>query len=60
MPKLLNSKDVMDALGVSESTLYRLIRSGAVPRPIKLSRQCNRWREADIEAALEVLRPKAA
>ena len=60
MPKLLKTKEVMDALSVSESTLYRLIRSGTVPAPIKLSAQCNRWRESDVEAALEALRPSAA
>ena len=60
MGKLLNCKDVQDALRVSESTLYRMIRAGTLPAPIKLGPQCNRWREADIEAALDALRPKAA
>ena len=44
MTKLLKTKEVMDALGVSESTLYRLIRSGTLPAPLKLGPQCNRWR----------------
>ena len=57
MNKLLRTKDVMDALGVSESTLYRLTRCGTLPAPIKLGPQCNRWRQSDIEAALEALRP---
>ena len=57
MTKLLRTKDVQDTLGVSRTTLWRLVRAGTVPAPIKLSAQCNRWRPSDIEAALEALRP---
>ena len=55
--KLLKTKEVMGALSVSESTVYRLVRAGTLPAPIKLGPQCNRWREADIEVALDALRP---
>ena len=57
MTKLLRTKDVQDALGVSRTTLWRLVKAGTLRPPIKLSPQCNRWREADIEAALEALQP---
>ena len=57
MTKLLTTEDVTDALGVSRTTVWRLVKAGTLPRPIKLGPQCNRWRPSDIEAALEALRP---
>ena len=60
MTKLLTTEDVTDALGVSRTTVWRLVKAGTLPAPIKLGPQCNRWRESDIEAALEALRPSAA
>ena len=60
MTKLLRTKDVQDTLGVSRTTLWRLVKAGTLPAPIKLGPQCNRWRPADIEGALDALRPKAA
>lgn len=61
MTKLLKTPDVMEALGVSRSTLWRLVRAGTLPKPIKLG-AANRWHACDIEAAVEALRssPKAA
>ena len=59
MIKLLTTKDVTGALGVSRTTLWRLIKAGTLPAPIKLG-QANRWRATDIEGALEALRPQAA
>ena len=57
MIKLMKTKDVQDALGVSRTTLWRFVKAGTLRPPIKLSAQCNRWRPSDIEAALEALRP---
>jgi predicted DNA-binding transcriptional regulator AlpA len=35
-------------LHISVKTLYRLVRAGTVPPPIRLSRQIARWRPEDI------------
>lgn len=39
-------------LEMSESTVYELVRRGVLPKPIKLSPGCVRWRWAEVEAAL--------
>lgn len=38
---------------IHKSTLWRGIRAGRFPRPIKLSSQCSRWRVDELVAALE-------
>lgn len=39
---------------ISESTFYRLVSSGAMPKPIKIGR-ANRWIERDVIAAYKRL-----
>jgi predicted DNA-binding transcriptional regulator AlpA len=34
------------------ATVYRHVRSGRIPRPIKISAGCSRWSLAECEAAL--------
>ncbi len=34
--------------GLSRSTLYRLVKTGELPAPIKLSAQAIGWRESDL------------
>ena len=58
MTTLLTTKDIQDRLGISECQVYRLIRAGTLPRPIKLG-NANRWRPEDIEAALDAARQAA-
>lgn len=49
--KLLTVKEVADRLAVSESTVFRLLRSGKL-RPIKLGRAL-RFDEQDVAAFIE-------
>ena len=35
------------------STIYRMVRSGALPAPVKVSAGITRWRRGDLLAALE-------
>lgn len=35
---------------VSTSTIYRWMEEGTFPKPIKMSRNCVRWRAADVRA----------
>jgi len=46
----LHRKDLQVRYGISESTLYRLIRRGKLPRPIRLS-GLRLWRLEDLEQA---------
>ena len=45
MDKLLKTEEVLDRLGCSLATLYRLRKGGKFPRPLTLGR-VNRWPES--------------
>lgn len=48
-PALLAAPDATRFLGISNATLWRKVKAGDLPRPIKIGR-CTRWRRADLEA----------
>lgn len=48
--RILRMRDVIQSVGLSESTIGRLYRAGEFPRKIRLSARTIGWREADIEA----------
>lgn len=52
---LLSDKRLAERLDVSRATVWRWAKAGLVPKPVKLSPGCTRWRLADI-AAWEVER----
>ena len=56
--KLLNKQDVLARLGFKTSTLYRLMRLGEFPQPIRIGPRIVRWPESEIEAYLAD-RPRA-
>jgi prophage regulatory protein len=45
--KFLNFKQVSDRIGLSRSPLYRRIRAGTFPKPVKLGAM-SRWVESEI------------
>ncbi|WFQ80473.1 helix-turn-helix domain-containing protein [Xenorhabdus sp. SF857] len=47
MDKLLNAKQVCKAMSISKPTLYRKIKSGQIPEPLKDGRY-SKWKESDI------------
>jgi prophage regulatory protein len=47
--KFLNFKQVSDRIGLSRSPLYRRIREGTFPKPVKLGAM-SRWVESEIDA----------
>ena len=55
--KLLNIKEVQDTLGVSESTVFRLIRNKKL-KGFKLGREW-RFEETDIQALIKEQRKEA-
>ena len=68
MEKLLDVRGVADRLRVSTRQIWKLVSSGRVPRPVRLSRSV-RWRESEIDRfiragcdmrALEAERTKGA
>jgi prophage regulatory protein len=53
MDKLLVSKDVCALLRVSEATLYRMVKRGDFPAPLRLGLRTVRWRESDVMRYLQ-------
>ena len=54
-PKLLKAREVWEMLGISKATLYRLIRKGRFPRPVKLGAGTSRWPSQEIENYIAAL-----
>jgi predicted DNA-binding transcriptional regulator AlpA len=54
MCELLKTRDVIDTLGISRSTLYSGIKAGIIPAPLKLTagKRANFWRKADIQSVI--------
>ena len=46
--RLMPLEEVLAALGISKPTLYRGIKAGALPAPVKISARRVGWRSSDI------------
>ena len=53
--KLLTLKEVMNFTGISKSKIYRDVKSGVFPSPLRLGSNCVRWNSNDILAWIETL-----
>ena len=51
--KILRRKDVEEIVGLSRSTIYKLMSTGAFPSSIRLGPRAVGWRLSDIEAWIE-------
>lgn len=40
--------EVMDRCSISRSTIYRMMESGVLPRPVKIGERAVRWYESEI------------
>lgn len=47
--QLMTVKDVAVTLNMGRATVWRLVKNGQLPKPIKIGNS-TRWRRADIEA----------
>lgn len=50
---LLTAGDLTALLGISKSTLYRLIKGRSFPAPLRLSPNRVAWRSSDVDAWLD-------
>lgn len=50
---LLSIREVAEASGISKPTIYRRMKAGDFPRPVKLSPNRVAWYESEILAWLE-------
>ena len=51
--EMLTTEEVCRLMKFSKITLWRHVRAGKFPQPVRAGRQILRWRESSIEAYLE-------
>ena len=56
--RLLRRKEVETRCGIARTTIYRLMRCGQFPEPLKVGPRAVRWLESEIETWLAE-RPRA-
>jgi len=59
MSDLLTSADVMQKLGIGRTALWRWMKDGVLPPPIRIGKRYMRWRPEDIEAFIARQQPSA-
>ncbi len=57
MLRILRVKDVQDATGLSRASIYRKVNKGNFPKPVSLGEQAIGWREHEVDAWIESLKP---
>ena len=57
--RLLTRTEVESRVGLTKTTIYRLMRGGRFPEPLKISTRAVRWSASEIEAWL-ASRPRAS
>jgi prophage regulatory protein len=50
---LLRIKTVEHATGLSGATIYRKVRDGDFPSPVRMGARCTRWKAADVRAWIQ-------
>jgi excisionase family DNA binding protein len=50
LPDMLTSEQVSNRLAISLRTLWRLVRAGKMPKPVRYNRKLVRWKTADVIA----------
>ena len=51
--RLLRRREVEELTGLSRASIYRLMRSGSFPLPVRVSATAVRWKASDITAWIE-------
>lgn len=46
----LRLKDFLPSLGVSEPTIWRWVKRGHFPKPVKIGQRAVAWRKTDLDA----------
>lgn len=47
--KLLRLNEVVEIIGISKATVYKWIKLGKFPKPVKLSARLVAWKSVDIQ-----------
>ncbi len=56
---MMRPKAAMLYLGVGKTTLYELVKSGALPAPVRISKRASGWRQSQLAAYVSSLRKAA-
>ena len=51
--RLLRVKDTAKLIGVSRSTVYRMVDDGQFPQPIRIGTRASRWRLSEVMQWME-------
>lgn len=51
--RLIRPNEVLRRIGLRRTSLYRLIRAGDFPKPIKLTEQATAWPESEVDAWID-------
>ena len=51
--RLLRRREVEELTGLSRASIYRLMRSGSFPLPVRVSATAVRWKASDIAVWIE-------
>ena len=49
MEKLLRRDEVEDLVGLATTSVYRLMRAGSFPEPVRVGARAVRWRRSELE-----------
>ncbi|MDE2802026.1 MAG: AlpA family phage regulatory protein [Chloroflexota bacterium] len=52
-------REVEKTLGISRSTIWRLVKAGTFPPPLRITSKAIAWRKSDIEAWQQQLAEQA-
>lgn len=50
--RLLRCEEVQELTGLSRSAIYRLMRAGQFPTPIRIGQRAVRWQKSELEGFL--------
>ena len=55
--RLYRRTDVSDVTGLSKNAIYKMMRDGRFPKPVKLKGRAVAWRKSDLDAWIASLEP---
>ena len=53
LPAILRTPEVLEATGLGRTTIWRMVKRGDFPAPVRLSVRAVGWRRADVERWIE-------
>lgn len=56
MVKLMRMPDVLDAIGISKSTLYRMVAAGEFPAGVRIGERAIAWPSDEVQEFIRVRR----